>query len=143
MGIFVKKDRGFTLIELLVVVAIIAILAAIALPSYAKQVRKSRRSAAVATLQQVGLLEERFRADNTGYTNAWANLGSDPSNAHYTYTVAVTAAAGATPATYTVTATALGDQLNDSTGGTVCSPLTFGITTAGIISKSPANCWAQ
>ena len=143
MGIFVKKDRGFTLIELMVVAAIIAILAAIALPSYSKQVRKSRRSAAVATLQQVGLLEERFRADNTGYTNAWSNLGSDPSNAYYTYTVAVTAAAGGTPATYTITATAQGDQLKDITGSTVCSPLTFGITTGGVLTKSPTNCWAQ
>jgi type IV pilus assembly protein PilE len=139
----VKKDRGFTLIELVVVVAIIAIVATIALPSYTNYVRKARRNAAEASMQQIGLLEERFRADNTAYTTAWASLGSDPSGTYYKYTLAVTAAAGTTPATYTITATPLVDQLNDNSRGTSCNPLTLGVTTTGVLSKTPAICWGQ
>ena len=41
--------KGFTLIELMVVLAIVAIIAAIAIPSYAAQVRKSRRADATST----------------------------------------------------------------------------------------------
>jgi len=139
----VKKDRGFTLLELMVVVAIIAILAAIAIPSYANYVRKARRSAAEATMQQIGLLEERFRADNAGYTTAWTSLGGDPSGKYFTYTLAITPTAGATPATYTITATPLLDQLNDKANGTSCTPLTYGVTTTGVLSKTPAVCWGQ
>src|SRR5215468_8965207 len=111
----VKINRGFTLIELLVVVAIVALLAALAIPSYLNQTRKSRRNAAEATLQQIAMLEERYRADNSGYlaansTATWAQLGmADPSGTYYKYEVTATAAAGTTPASYSATATARDD----------------------------------
>ncbi|HSE11569.1 MAG TPA: hypothetical protein VLB69_02950, partial [Rudaea sp.] len=66
-----------------------------------------------------------------------------PSGTYYKYTIATTAAAGTTPATYTITATALVDQLKDTANGISCTPLTYGVTTAGIISKTPAICWGQ
>src|SRR4051812_10796503 len=100
----VKHNRGFTLIELMIVVAVLAIIAAIAIPTYFSQVRKSRRSAAEGALQQIALLEERYRADNSGYLTAssgtWTTLGGDPSGTYYTYTVTATAATSTTPAYY-------------------------------------------
>lgn len=138
-----KKNRGFTLIELLVVVAIIAILAAIALPNYLNQTRKARRNAAKASIGQIALLEERYRADNPSYlasTGNWSQLGGDPSGTYFTYIATV---AAGPPATYTITATAQGDQLNDKANGTACSPLVYSIDTSGVISKTPTSCWGQ
>ena len=126
-----KANRGFTLIELLVVVAIIAILAVIAIPSYLNQTRKSRRNAAEATLGQIAMLEERYRADNPGYLTAntaatWGTLGmADPSGSYYTYTATATAATSTTPAIYALTATAQGSQTKDKAQGTSCTPLTY------------------
>ena len=135
-----SKQRGFTLIELVVVIAIIAILAAIALPSYTSYIRKGRRSAAEGSLQQIALKEERFRADNPTYSGTWTDVGGDPTDQYYKYTLAPLAGP---PATYTATATALGNQANDKAQGTSCTPLTydFGVTTAGVITKLPAGCW--
>jgi len=138
-----KKNRGFTLIELLVVVVVIAILAAIAIPSYLSQVRKSRRNAAEAAIQQIALREERYRADNSSYiasSGNWATLGGDPSGTYFTYVATV---AAGPPATYTITVTAKGDQLKDKANGTTCSPLIYGIDTSGVISKTPTSCWGQ
>jgi type IV pilus assembly protein PilE len=131
LGDSVKGSRGFTLIELMVVAAIIALLAAIAIPSYLNQTRKSRRNAAEATLQQIALLEDRYRADNAGYLTAntaatWGTLGmADPTGTYYAYAVTATAASGTTPAYYSATATAKGDQLKDKAQGTSCTPLTY------------------
>jgi type IV pilus assembly protein PilE len=137
-----KNARGFTLIELMVVVIVIAVLAALALPSYLNQTRKSRRNAAEAAMQQIALLEERYRADNTGYlvsTGNWAKLGGDPSGTYYTY--AVTIAAGPPP-TYKITATGKSTQLKDvSSTGATCKTLTYEIDTTGVIVKSPTSCW--
>ena len=161
-----RKLRGFTLIELMIVVAIIAVIAAIALPGFTAQIRHSRRSAAQAALQQIGLFEERYRADNTAYlagtSSSWpSNLGSYPGTAdkYYTYSVvpiagdatAKSPCASPKPAEYTATATAtsVGNQIKDNAGGTSCSPLTFGVTwdsTNCVLQtvKGPsAACWSQ
>lgn len=160
-----RKLRGFTLIELMIVVAVIAIIAAIALPSFTAQIRHSRRSAAQAALQQIGLLEERYRADNTGYlggtSSSWpSSLGSYPGTAdkYYTYSATVTAAGssavspctGPAPAQYqaTATATSVGGQNKDNASGTSCSSLTFSVTwdaTNCVLQtvKGPSACWSQ
>jgi type IV pilus assembly protein PilE len=127
----VNKNRGFTLIELMVVVIIIAVLAALALPSYLAQTRKSRREAAESKLNEIALLEERYRADNASYLSAttaatWAKLGmSDPTGTYYKYTVTAFAAAGTAPAYFELTATALSSQVSDKAQGTSCTPLTY------------------
>lgn len=152
----VKANRGFTLIELLVVVAIIAILAVIAIPSYLNQTRKSRRNAAEATIGQIAMLEERYRADNPGYLTAntaatWGQLGmADPSGTYYTYTVsAVAALTSGTPSTYSITATAQGTQTRDTAQGTSCTPLTYTLnydSTNKVINTSSgpaAVCWTK
>jgi len=150
----VKKVRGFTLIELMIVLVVITILAAIAIPSYLNQTRKSRRNAAEAALNQIALLEERYRADNSGYLTAssaatWATLAGDPSGTYYTYTVAATAAASGVPSYYTATATAASSQVKDKAQGTSCTPLTYAMvydSTNNILvpTKGPAAvCWSQ
>ena len=140
-----SKQRGFTLIELMVVAAIIAILASIAIPSYLNQTRKSRRSGAEAAIQQIALREERYRADNPSYLSSsaatWAQLGGDPSGTYYTY--AVVAVAGPPP-TYTITATAAADQVNDKAQGQTCTPLTYAVGNTGLVTKGPnAACWGN
>ena len=66
---------GFTLIEIMIVVAIIAIIAAVALPSYLDSVRKARRSDAITALAKAQQAQERFRANNSNFGNAFANVG--------------------------------------------------------------------
>jgi len=123
------KVRGFTLIELMVVVAIVAILAAIAVTTYSTQVRKSRRADAMAKIQDTQLKLERWRVDHADYTGSGITI---PTSSYYSFSI--TAAAG-TPNDYVVQAAPQLDQEKDSCG-------TLKITNAaGVISKSPANCW--
>ncbi|HEY3415103.1 MAG TPA: prepilin-type N-terminal cleavage/methylation domain-containing protein [Armatimonadota bacterium] len=58
------RIAAFTLIELLVVVAIIAILAAILFPTLAKAQWRSRNSACLSNLRQLGVALDGYAADN-------------------------------------------------------------------------------
>jgi type IV pilus assembly protein PilE len=135
-------ERGFTLLELMIVVAIIAIIAIIAIPSYTQYIRKSHRADAMQRMKQIALAEERFRAENPGYTSDWTLLGGDPDSTTPTGIGAwydwadVTVTAGP-PATYTISITASGDQAKDKAAGTACTTLT--LDQAG--AHSPAACW--
>lgn len=109
-----SSARGFTLIELMVVVAVIAILAAIAFPSFREQVRKSRRSEAVAEVGRLQLAMERWRAERPSYANSSPAAATYPtavSNAYYTIAIS-----GQAPTAYTVTATPAGSQVGDRCG---------------------------
>jgi type IV pilus assembly protein PilE len=152
-----QESRGFTLIELMIVVVIVAILASIAIPAYNTQIRKSRRTDAKTALLDLAGREERYYDANpsTGYTNLTANLGytagTTPAMTGYTvgsgyYTVTVTTAAAVptatppTPATYTIVATAIGDQAKDS-----CSTFTLASTgqqsATGSDPSPSVDCW--
>ena len=126
-----RRNSGFTLIELVIVVAMIAILAAIALPSFADQMRKSRRSEAVSAMQDAQLRLERWRVDHANYSGSGTTF---PASSYYQF--AITADAG-TPNNYAITATPQGDQAKD-----MCGTMTI-TNTGGTISKSPVNtrCW--
>lgn len=137
------RATGFTLIELLIVITVIAIITAIAVPSYNGQVRKARRAEAQSHMQQVALLQEKFRADNPGFTADWANLGGNPDThanlsqtvgEYYNWTIS------GTPGAFTITATAQGGQAADKVGSTSCSPLT--INQNGDKGPDP-DCWSR
>ena len=135
-----RRSRGFTLIELMIVVAIAAVLAAIALPSYFGSVRKSRRADAITALNQVAQAQERWRANNSTYTNVLTGAGlnvPNPSSGYYT--LAVT---GNTGTDYVVTATAAGAQTSDARCTSLRLTMTAGtITYTSTGSASAAQCW--
>jgi type IV pilus assembly protein PilE len=147
--------KGFTLVELVVAMLIAAILAAIAIPSYSNYVRKSHRTDAKNALLDLASLEERFFSTNNVYSSTWSDLGYSGTTAITVgsgyYQVAVpsilaatppTASTAGVPATFTLVATAVNDQLKDST----CR--TYTVTSAGARSATDASsndttssCW--
>jgi type IV pilus assembly protein PilE len=141
-----RKIAGFTLIELVVAMVIAAILAAIAIPSYSSYVRKSRRTDAKTALLDIASLEERLYSTTNTYSSTPTDLGYTGANFPVTlggrdYTVDITAVTQATstaPAFFSVTATAVNDQLNDTQCGTMT------VTSTGVQSASTDNsgaCW--
>jgi type IV pilus assembly protein PilE len=134
-----RRRKGFTLIELVVAMVVAAILAAIAIPAYSSYVRKARRTDVKSALLDLASLEERYYSTANKYSQTASELGYGAfpaiiGNGNGTYTIATpgtvdaTASSGTTvgtPASYTITATAILDQLND----TQCR--TFTVTSGG------------
>ncbi len=127
-----RRSAGFTLIELMVVTAVISILAAIAYPSYQNYIVRANRSSAMQFMLYMASREEQFLLDASSYT---ATIGAGGLNlappadlaTRYTFTVAVTAGP---PPTYTVTATAIGNQASDGN-----------LTLDNLGQKLPADKW--
>lgn len=151
-----RRSSGVTLIELMITVVIVAILASIAIPSYNAQIRKSHRTEAKTALLDLAGREERYYAANpsTGYSNLPSDMGyaaTLPTLTNYPvgsgyFNVTVTTSAAIptnvppTPAGYSITATALNDQANDS-----CTTFTVNQTGAQTATGTYANptqeCW--
>lgn len=125
-----RKASGFTLLELITVVAIVAILATIALPSFADQLRKSRRSEAIGTLQEQQLRLERWRVDNDSYGD-YALPSDLGGSSYYDFDL------DGGPTSYTLLATPKGNQAKDPCGEL---KLTFA---SGVSKKEAATsgCW--
>jgi type IV pilus assembly protein PilE len=148
-----RSNSGFTLVELVIAMVIVSILAAIAIPSYSTYILKSHRTEAKTALLDIASLEERYFSTNNTYTQTPSdlgysgaagtafNVGSGYYNVLVTTTNATaptTALPGGTPATYTMTATAINNQVNDT------SCLTFTVDSTGTQGSSPgtsATCW--
>ena len=122
------KPAGFTLIELLIVLAIVGILVGVAMPRYQQYWLQSQRAEARDLLNHhAQRLEQYYTAQDSyaGYTPTTA------SSEHYTVAIATEANA------YTLTATALGDQTQDTEDGVSCASLTW--TQDG--TRAPTACW--
>jgi type IV pilus assembly protein PilE len=138
-----RHAAGVTLLEILIVLAIVGILAVIAVPSYQEGVRKSRRVDAMDSLLELASQQERFYARTGTYTTEVAaatglNFGSTVSPDD-DYALAVAACTGGTIAQcYRITATPLGDQVNDTRCGTFTLDSRAGKSASGV---DGANCW--
>ena len=144
-----RRFAGFTLIELMVTVAIVGVLVAIAVPTYLDKVRKSRRTQAKTALLDLAGREERFYSTSNTYSSTPSDLGygvgaaAFPMNVgdnYYSVNVRFTAYVPGPPsvaATYTITATAINDQLKDPQ----CQ--TFTLTSTGQQTSAPnlTACW--
>lgn len=134
-----RLTRGFTLVELMIVVAVVAILAAIGYPSYQSHVRKTYRSDAKNILLEAAARQEEYFLDNRTYTTDLANLGYTTNSdgtvdtEHGAYKLSVSAA-GAT--SYSLLATAQGDQANDD-----CGNLTLNNLGVKGVSGAGTSCW--
>jgi type IV pilus assembly protein PilE len=82
------QAAGFTLIELLIAVAISAILACVSFPSFQGVVLKARRADAWATVMQLQMAQERYRANHVRYGSLTALAHhSLSSSGHYALSV--------------------------------------------------------
>jgi type IV pilus assembly protein PilE len=144
-----RRSLGVTLIELLITVAIVAIIAAVAIPSYNSYVLRTHRTEAKSALLSMAAAEERFYSTNNSYTSIPTQLGYTgggfPINVGSSYysvgmPVAPTAATATLPATYSLTATAIGSQAAD----TACATLSIdqgGNQTATGSATASVDCW--
>lgn len=128
---------GITLLELLITVTVISILVIISTQTYSPYVRKSRRIDAINVINSIALAEEHYRSNNTQYgtlAQVWGGVATSPEG-YYTLSISNV---GAT--TYTITATAIGDQANDAANGTSCAAMQLAVAN-GAITKTPTVCW--
>jgi type IV pilus assembly protein PilE len=98
------KQLGFTLIEMMIAVVVVALLASVALPSFFDSLRKSRRAEAFTTIASVQQAQERWRGNNTDYSDSLTTLGQPTTTSGGQYTIAL---AGASGTGYTVSAIAV------------------------------------
>ncbi len=135
-----RKISGFTLIELLIVVAIAAILAAVALPVYVEQVRKGRRSDAVAALSAIQQAQERFRANNASYADQLVTLGFASAYSPKEYYVLELVDVSNTG--YTVSASAVTGRAQ--AGDNKCARMAVRLQAGRIIYESTQpGCWSE
>ena len=134
-----NKATGFTLIELMIVVAIIGILMAISVPAYQGYVLRSHRADAHSSLLDLAARQERHIAQYNRYANVITatdntglNMAANSKEGYYTLGAAA-CAGGVIANCYTITATAVGSQAND----TGCTSLTYN----SVGTKTPAACW--
>ena len=83
--------------------------------------------------------EEKYRGYNSTYgtlANVWGGV-TTTSNGYYALAINNPTSTG-----YTITATAQGQQANDTQNGTSCSLLTLTVNNM-VITHTPGICWSQ
>jgi type IV pilus assembly protein PilE len=143
------RPRGFTLVELVIVMLVAAILTAIAVPMYLNQVRESRRTDARSALLDLAGREERYFATNNVYTASSVNLGYTttaqgnvwPQTIGSGFYQIAAPTVPANGATYSITATPLGTQVNDGACASLTVTSTGAETSTG--TGSASTCWGQ
>lgn len=135
-----RSHAGFTLIEVMIAVALIGVLVAIGLPSYQSYILKSYRTNAKACVVEHAQFMERIFTTNMTYIGgaAGANTLTCRTDGKLDTRFAI-AVGNLTANTFTVTATAIGPQLEDvrCTEFTLTENGTRGFSGTG----SPADCW--
>ena len=127
--------------ELMIVVVIAAILFTIALPAYQGYTRKAKRADGMDALMTIQQLQERYRANNTGYGVLTAiGWGASTESLEGYYDITLTLGAN-TAVEYTVTARGKGDQANDKTDGTLCTLVVTIDASNPRGAKTPDKCW--
>lgn len=129
-----SKRNGWTLIELMIVLIVVAVLVALAYPSYTQYVRKAKRGEAQQLLMNWSVNQEIWRSNNAQYAADAASPTGILAPDHDDYTMTV---GDLTASTYTLTATADGDQAADVEGGVACNVMTLNENGQ----KGPIECW--
>ena len=156
-----RRSAGFTLLELMITVVIIGILASIALPSYRSYVLRSNRAAVRAMLVDIAAKQEvealksgAYASDFNFYlrgSNAAMNVGLTRffiTSSGLTQAVAtgesvyqidlLTTNVGSSSRSFTLTATAIGNQTQDS------DCLTLSVNSAGQrLPGAGSACWSR
>jgi type IV pilus assembly protein PilE len=133
--------KGFTLIELMVVILIVGILSSIAYPSYLNYVKKSRRAEAQSTLIDLVSRQEMYYLDHHEYAsslNSDLGLSADPLITVNGYYSIKTSSAISTAVGFTLTATAIGQQSDDSDCATLSINEAYEKTATN---ANSTNCW--
>src|ERR1700683_917876 len=152
-----SSSNGFTLIELVVAMVIVGILAAIEVQASARYVLKSHRTDAKTALLDMASLEERFFSTNNSYSQTPSDLGYTGAvpfpvgRGYYNISVLTAVAATApngvtngTPASYIITAAAVGNQ---ASGAPSCAAFTINSagqqSATGTDPQASTDCWQQ
>ena len=130
---------GFTLIEMLITLVIIGVLTVVAYSSYVTWIVKANRADAMSTLAQDQTILERCYAQTFTYNGACASLPAFPQNSTQSfYTITLT---NLSATTYTLTATAKGSQVRDTTCQTMSVDQTNQKTAANNAGVAQTACW--
>lgn len=129
--------RGFGLVEVLTVLVVVAVLAAVVVPSYRANGWRAGRLDAVDALTRVQVAQEQFRSLHGLYSTEFGALrGTAPASPQGRYRISL-ALNG--PDAYVATATAQGDQAQD----TSCATLTLEVE-RGYPREGPSSrCWQR
>ena len=138
-----KYNLGVTLIELLIAVAIMGILASVAYPSYVDYVLRSNRSEPQRELSKLASLQEQYFIDHRTYTTDMTLLGMAASpyiteSGNYSIAGVIGSSGGIAGVTFTLTATALGNQASKDSG---CA--TLSINEVGVKTATSTTCWEK
>lgn len=144
-----RRCRGFSAIEMAVALLMVGLLAATAIPSYREQVRKGRRSDAIAALGALQLAQERHRSTAARYADDPTQLGRTVWSEAGHYALSIHGASGIG---YTLVATARTGSSQASDGHCVQMAISVqsGITlhlsldaSGALAQDEQRRCWPQ